>query len=151
MMLGRDHVDNQYAWLQELVQPREAPKLEPTCKGGDQLLYGADKQFRIYVTASRGTLYSVLIETASWNRSVKTAHSAKVSTRARYSEMALPGSFCGRKKGTRKDCLFDCKKIFTAFVDSDKCFTGDKMQKNGEIVTDCGTASYLGYKLEQTG
>jgi hypothetical protein len=52
-----------------------------------------------------------------------------------------------QKEGKKKDCGFDCQTLFAAFTESDKCITGTGMQKNGEIVTECGTASYLGYNL----
>jgi hypothetical protein len=46
------------------------------------------------------------------------------------------------------DCAFDCATIFSEFVDEEKCMLGGMIQKNGDIKTDCGTASYVGYNLK---
>jgi hypothetical protein len=50
------------------------------------------------------------------------------------------------KKGTG-DCAMDCKTLFSTFVETDSCITDWGMQKNGDVMTECGTASYLGYVL----
>jgi hypothetical protein len=60
-------------------------------------------------------------------------------------EAGFTFSFYFRKTGG--DCAMDCKTLFTTFTESDSCITDWGMQKNGEIKTECGTGSYLGYVL----
>lgn len=47
-----------------------------------------------------------------------------------------------------KDCTFDCVSLFSTFAEEElNCVLGGKMQKYGEVKTDCGKFWYTGYNL----
>jgi len=50
------------------------------------------------------------------------------------------------------ECEYTCEEMFMTFVKDGRCgITDDKLNKNGSIEVECGSASYYVYEFGQTG
>jgi hypothetical protein len=51
-------MDEQYAFLEELIRRSELPEFKPSCTSSDEELAGADTKFEAYAKATLQTLIS---------------------------------------------------------------------------------------------
>jgi hypothetical protein len=137
----------QYEYLEQLIKKATFPDLKPVCDSGDQKLDEASKMVKTYAPPHSTSVFTLA---HFCDRYIDALCNDHADLKASFNDVKTlqPGftfSLFFTKKGG--DCSFDCKALFDSFVESDACISGTGMKKNGEIKTDCGTASYLGYNL----
>ncbi|OWY46231.1 hypothetical protein AALT_g2214 [Alternaria alternata] len=119
------YMDAQYEWLEELIKLADTPIPEPDCKDNVERFDNP-----------RATL-------KGWIEKACAEHSNQLSEEWVYNYYDTPGFVgairWGRWPGGLPDCSFDCKTVFTTFLDSE-CVKDEGFSSTGEIKIECGTA-----------